>query len=74
LDEVAQKMLDNDVSALVVLDERPNLCGIVSKTDLIGFYSYESFYISSWPMRFVKKTFYVNVKRKGKHDRLSYRA
>jgi CBS domain-containing protein len=31
-------MLDNDVSALVVVDECPNACGSVSKTDLIGLY------------------------------------
>jgi CBS domain-containing protein len=36
--EVARIMLDNDVSALVVIDERLNACGIISKTDLIGFY------------------------------------
>jgi CBS domain-containing protein len=31
-------MLDNDVSALVVIDERLNACGVISKTDLIGYY------------------------------------
>ena len=36
--EVARIMLDNDVSALVVIDERLNACGIISKTDLIGYY------------------------------------
>lgn len=36
--EVARIMLDNDVSALVVIDERLNACGIISKTDLIRFY------------------------------------
>jgi len=36
--QVARIMLDNDVSALVVIDERLNACGIISKTDLIGFY------------------------------------
>jgi len=36
--EIAKIMLDNDVSALVVLDERLNACGVISKTDLIGFY------------------------------------
>jgi len=36
--EVARIMLDNDVSALVVIDERLNACGVISKTDLIGFY------------------------------------
>jgi len=36
--EVARIMLDNDVSALVVIDERLNACGVVSKTDLIRFY------------------------------------
>lgn len=36
--EVARIMLDNDVSALVVVDERLNACGIISKTDLIRSY------------------------------------
>lgn len=36
--EVAGIMLDNNVSALVVIDERLNACGVISKTDLIGFY------------------------------------
>lgn len=36
--EVARIMLDNDVSALVVIDERLNTCGIISKTDLISSY------------------------------------
>lgn len=36
--EVARIMLDNNVSALVVIDERLNACGVISKTDLIGFY------------------------------------
>lgn len=36
--EIAQIMVDNDVSALIVVDERLNACGIVSKTDLIRFY------------------------------------
>lgn len=34
----AKTMLDNDVSALVVVDERLNACGVISKTDLIGSY------------------------------------
>lgn len=38
VDEIARIMLDNDVSSLVVIDERLNACGIISKTDLIGFY------------------------------------
>ncbi|MFH1717366.1 MAG: CBS domain-containing protein [Planctomycetota bacterium] len=36
--EVARIMLDNDVSALVVVDERLDACGIISKTDLIRSY------------------------------------
>ncbi len=36
--EIAQIMVNNDVSALVVVDERLNACGIISKTDLIRFY------------------------------------
>ena len=36
--EVARIMLDNDVSALVVIDECLNACGVISKTDLIGCY------------------------------------
>src|SRR3990172_854556 len=39
--EVAKTMLDNDVSALVVVDERLNACGVISKTDLVGFYGKE---------------------------------
>ena len=39
--EVARIMLDNDVSALVVVDERLNACGVISKTDLIRFYGKE---------------------------------
>ena len=38
VDEIARIILDNDVSSLVVIDERLNACGIISKTDLIGFY------------------------------------
>jgi len=36
--EVARIMLDNDVSTLVVVDERLNACGIISKTDLLRSY------------------------------------
>ncbi|MFZ0034249.1 MAG: CBS domain-containing protein [Sedimentisphaerales bacterium] len=36
--EVARIMLDNNVSTLVVIDERLNACGVISKTDLIRFY------------------------------------
>jgi CBS domain-containing protein len=36
--EIAKIMLDNDVSALVVVDERLDACGIISKTDLIRYY------------------------------------
>ena len=36
--EIAKIMLDNDVSALVVIDERLNACGVISKTDLIRSY------------------------------------
>ncbi len=39
--EVAKIMLDNDVSTLVVIDERLNACGVISKTDLIGYYGRE---------------------------------
>jgi len=39
--EIARIMLDNNVSALVVVDERLNACGVVSKTDLIRFYGDE---------------------------------
>lgn len=39
--ESAKIMLDNDVSALVVVDERLSACGVISKTDLIGFYGKE---------------------------------
>ncbi len=46
-DEVARIMLDNDVSALVVVDERLNACGIISKTDLIGSYGNDLSLISA---------------------------
>jgi CBS domain-containing protein len=36
--EAARIMLDNDVSTLVVVDERLNACGIISKTDLLRSY------------------------------------
>lgn len=36
--EAAKIMLDNDVSALVVVDECLNACGIISKTDLLRSY------------------------------------
>ena len=36
--QVARIMLDNDVSTIVVIDERLNACGVISKTDLIGSY------------------------------------
>ena len=36
--DIALIMLDNDVSALVVIDESLNACGVVSKTDLIKAY------------------------------------
>jgi CBS domain-containing protein len=36
--EVAKIMLDNDVSALVVIDKHLNACGVISKTDLIKSY------------------------------------
>ena len=37
-DKIAKIMLDNNVSALVVIDERLNACGVVSKTNLLGLY------------------------------------
>lgn len=37
-DEIARIMIDNDVSAVVVTDERLDACGVVSKTDLIRCY------------------------------------
>ena len=37
-DQIAGIMLDNDVSAVVVVDERLDACGVVTKTDLIGCY------------------------------------
>jgi|GEM_PF-3214116 len=36
--EVARIMINNDVSALVVIDEHLNACGLISKTDLLRFY------------------------------------
>ena len=38
LDQVAKIMLDNDVSALVVIDEHLDACGVITKTDLIACY------------------------------------
>jgi CBS domain-containing protein len=35
---IAKIMVDNNVSALVVIDERLNACGVVSKTNLLGLY------------------------------------
>ena len=37
-DKIAGIMLDNDVSAVVVIDERLDACGVVTKTDLIRCY------------------------------------
>jgi len=37
-DQIAGIMLDNDVSAVVVIDERLDACGVVTKSDLIGCY------------------------------------
>ena len=37
-DQIAGIMLGNDVSAVVVIDERLDACGVVTKTDLIGCY------------------------------------
>ena len=37
-DQIAGIMLDNDVSAVVVIDEQLDTCGVVTKTDLIGCY------------------------------------
>ncbi len=37
-DKIAKIMLDNNVSALVVIDERLNACGVVSKTNLLALY------------------------------------
>jgi CBS domain-containing protein len=48
--EVAKIMLDNDVSTLVVVDERLNACGIVSKTDLLRSYGKDLSLISAKDM------------------------
>ena len=37
-EEIARVMLDNEVSAVVVTDERLDVCGLVTKTDLIRCY------------------------------------
>ena len=37
-DQIAGIMLDNDVSAVVVVDERLDACGVVTKTNLISCY------------------------------------
>jgi len=36
--EIARTMLDNDVSAVVVTDERQDTCAVVTKTDLLRCY------------------------------------
>jgi CBS domain-containing protein len=36
--EAAQRMVDEDVSALVVIDEQNDLIGIISRTDLLRAY------------------------------------
>ncbi|MFH1009401.1 MAG: CBS domain-containing protein [Candidatus Latescibacterota bacterium] len=38
VDEVIRIMLDNHVHALVVIDERLDACGVVTKTDLLKCY------------------------------------
>ena len=46
-DIIARIMLDNNVSALVVLDELLNACGIVSKTNLLGLYGKDTSLITA---------------------------
>lgn len=36
--KIGKIMIDNNVSALVVIDERLNACGVVTKTNLLGLY------------------------------------
>ena len=38
VEQVAQTMLDDDVSAVAVVDEQLDLCGVVTRTDLIRCY------------------------------------
>ena len=38
VEQVARTMLDDDVSAVAVIDERLDLCGVVTRTDLIRCY------------------------------------
>lgn len=37
-DKIARIMVDNQVSVIVVIDERFNACGVVSKTNLLELY------------------------------------
>ena len=40
-EKIARIMVDNQVSVLVVTDERFNACGIISKTNLLNLYGYQ---------------------------------
>lgn len=43
--EVARKMVEHDISAVVVVDEEGCLAGIISRTDLVVLYGHEEM----WP-------------------------
>lgn len=47
LDEIAQIILDNDVTALIVTDERYDACGLITKTDLIKHYDKDNSLITA---------------------------
>lgn len=53
-EEIARIMLDNNVSALVVIDERLNACGKVPKTNLLGLYGKDLSSIIAEDMRTLK--------------------
>lgn len=42
--EVARRMVEHDVSALVVIDDRGYLMGVVTRTDLVTLRAYEDYW------------------------------
>jgi CBS domain-containing protein len=42
--EVARRMVENDVSALIVTDEQGYLAGVVSRTDLVTLRAFEEYW------------------------------
>ncbi|NJN66114.1 MAG: CBS domain-containing protein [Chloroflexaceae bacterium] len=44
IQEVAQKMTEHDVSALVVVNDQGNMIGLISRTDLVNARLYEQYW------------------------------